>query len=70
MHIHTKPDINHHVYVLRHHPNLSSHTFSGKVGTKYDSNTDGLEEPSVGSNPFCKHFSIVAVPNVNHVLRE
>lgn len=40
------------------------------VGTEYDSDTDGLEEPSVGSGPFCKHFCIVAVPNVNHVLGE
>lgn len=40
------------------------------VGTEYDSDTDGLEEPSVGSDPFCKHFCIVAVPNVNHVLGE
>lgn len=70
MHIRTKPHKKHHVYVLRHHPNLFFQAFFWEgVGTESDSDTDGLEEPSVRSNPFCKLFCIVAVPNVKRVER-
>lgn len=39
----------------------------GGVGTGWESETDCLEEPAVGSDPVCKHFYIVAMSHVKCV---